>query len=659
MARFAFAANFRIATKVFAFGLFSLVGLVAVGGLYLMQEQEVSAYRQRAAMARISADLAGTLLNGALQLRRAEVEFLFTGDQRYSGRHSDTYRIVSTTMDQLVSRVAAHDPGKSEAVGKIRDGLAAYDEAFKAIFDIKKKLGLDPKSGVNAELQTATDTLGKLIADNPDPVLTAVFATLRVHEKTYMLKSDPAAFTAFGKTAMDFSRGLARSQIPADAKTAMLKAFDSYSGSVNAWVGLQQKFLSTYQQLANGYNELEPQLDELVSAIRADDTTASALEMRARGDARQRLTIVFSVIVALTLVFSFLLARGITRPISRITQAMKAVAAGTRDVSIPFAASRNEIGDMARALEVFSQGLAETERLRAEQSEQDRIAAERQIVERAALADAFQSTMGALADRFARSSAEVAEAARELSETADATSGKAQAVTGAAEIAAANVQTVAAGAEELTASIREINTQVAKSATVAGEAADEASRTEAKVRALTEAAVRIGDVVSLIRAIAEQTNLLALNATIEAARAGDAGKGFAVVASEVKQLAAQTAKATDEIGAKIGEIQEATNETVTAIGRITSTISTIREVTASIAGAVEEQGAATGEIAQNTQRAAEGTQVVTGSIAGVGEAADHTGRASGHLMDLSSELERQSADLQAEVGKFVESLRAA
>lgn len=651
--------HFRIATKVLAFGLFSLLGLGAVGGLYMLQDIQSTAFRQTAANARMSADLAGILQTGALQLRRSEVEFLFTNNELHAARHGDQMRSVQSTIEQLTSRISGSDPAKADTVDKIRAGMEAYDTAFAAILDIKKKLGLNPRSGISGDLAKATDDVTALLAANPDPTVGQLFATLRVHEKTFMVSNDPAAFTAFGKASMDLTRGMARSQLPADVKASLGKALDAYTAAVNAWVGLQQKFLSSYQQLANGYDELEPQLNRLVTAIRADDTRATTSELLARATARQRLMIAFAVIVALTLVFGVLLARGITRPIGRITLAMKAIANGERDVAIPYAGERNEVGDMARALDVFALGLAETERLRAEQGEADRLAAERQLEERRRLADAFQSTMGTLADRFARSSAEVADAARELSETADATSSKAQSVTGAAETAASNVQTVAASAEELTASIREINGQVAKSAGIAGDAADEAARTETKVRALTEAAVRIGDVVNLIRAIAEQTNLLALNATIEAARAGDAGKGFAVVASEVKQLASQTAKATDEIGSKIGEIQEATNETVTAIGRITSTISMIREVTASIAGAVEQQGAATGEIAQNTQRAAEGTQVVTGSIAGVGEAADHTGRASGHLMELSADLERQSSDLQDEVSKFVADLRAA
>ena len=207
--------------------------------------------------------------------------------------------------------------------------------------------------------------------------------------------------------------------------------------------------------------------------------------------------------------------------------------------------------------------------------------------------------------------------------------------------------------------MREINGQVVHSSSIASTAADEAASTEANIRSLSEAAEKIGDVVNLIRDIAGQTNLLALNATIEAARAGEAGKGFAVVASEVKQLASQTAKATDDIAAKVGEIQTATADTVESIRRIVGTIGSIREMSSSIASAVEQQGAATREIASNTTRAAQGAGHVTDNISGVGHAAEMTGTAATQLMGLSSNLSSQADSLTQEVETFVRTLRSA
>ncbi len=352
-----------------------------------------------------------------------------------------------------------------------------------------------------------------------------------------------------------------------------------------------------------------------------------------------------------------LLFRQVTGPIHRIIAVMKALAAGDLSTEIPFTQTSNELGDMARTLTVFRDSLREAEAMRRDQTVQAEMAAKRRTDERIAMADQFHRSVGAMAQAFVASSQDLEVTARTLSGTAGATSRKVEVVTQAAADASENVTTVAAGTDQLTASIREINSQVTRASGMAGDAAEETFRTDANIRELSTAAQKIGDVVALIQAIASQTNLLALNATIEAARAGEAGKGFAVVASEVKSLAQQTAKATDEIGMRITEIQSATEVAVASISNIVGRIETIREVTTVIAGAVEEQGAATSEIAHNTRRAAAGTHDVTGTIAAVGQAVDETGEASGQLLELSAGLSRQSDRLKAEVDAFVDQLR--
>ncbi|MDR3372107.1 MAG: methyl-accepting chemotaxis protein [Ancalomicrobiaceae bacterium] len=362
-----------------------------------------------------------------------------------------------------------------------------------------------------------------------------------------------------------------------------------------------------------------------------------------------------AIVVLISLVFIFAF---VANPLARLTASMKSVAGGLLGTAVPYQKRNNEIGDMARALEAFRGSLLDTERLRSDAEEQEKLSAAEIRHQRIEIADEFQQKMGSLADTFAQSSGQVLEAARNLAATAEETTRQAQAVAGAAEEASTNVQTVAASTEEMGASIREIATQVAKSAEIANIAAREASDTESDVRALSTAAAKIGEVVELINNIAGQTNLLALNATIEAARAGEAGKGFAVVASEVKQLANQTARATDEIGAKIAEIQQATTRTVGSINRIVMTVGDIQSISTVIASAVEEQGAATGEIATNTQRAARGTGAVSDNINGVGRAAVSTGAASTQLMQLSDGLTSQAHDLQQEVAEFVKMLRA-
>lgn len=274
-------------------------------------------------------------------------------------------------------------------------------------------------------------------------------------------------------------------------------------------------------------------------------------------------------------------------------------------------------------------------------------------------ADAFEAKVGSLVSMLSSGATELQATAEAMSATATHTNQQATTVAAAAEEASCGVQTVAAAAEELSTSIHEISRQVAQSAKITGKAVEDARRTDTIVRALADGAQKIGDVVQLITSIAAQTNLLALNATIEAARAGDAGKGFAVVASEVKSLAGQTAKATDEIGAQIRQIQDATVEAVQAIKAIGATIEEVNVIASNIAAAVEEQGAATAEIARNVQQTAASTQEVTATIAGVSQAANDTGAAAGQVLGAASGLSEQAARLTNEVTEFVTGVRAA
>ncbi|HEY8337373.1 MAG TPA: globin-coupled sensor protein [Tardiphaga sp.] len=249
-------------------------------------------------------------------------------------------------------------------------------------------------------------------------------------------------------------------------------------------------------------------------------------------------------------------------------------------------------------------------------------------------------------------------AANALASNAEESTQQSTAVAAASEQASSNVQTVASATEELTSSVKEIGRQVAESTRITATAVEQASRSKATMQSLADAAQRIGDVVKLITSVAEQTNLLALNATIEAARAGDAGRGFAVVAQEVKALAAQTAKATDEIGQQIQAIQLATQESVGVIEEIGATIASVNEIATTIAAAVEQQGMATSEIARNVQEAARGTQEVSNNIGGVSEAASETGRTAAHLLSAANELSEQSDTLRRHVEGFFSMIRA-
>jgi len=302
---------------------------------------------------------------------------------------------------------------------------------------------------------------------------------------------------------------------------------------------------------------------------------------------------------------------------------------------------------------------AEADRLRAAQSSQSAIAEQAKRDAMAALADTFEGRVGGIVGSVSDSASQFEVSARRMAATSADTTRQAAAVAAASEEASTNVQTVAAGAEELASSIQEISRQVNESTRITGQAVTDVESTGKTVEALAQAAQKIGDVVKLIADIASQTNLLALNATIEAARAGDAGKGFAVVASEVKNLAAQTAKATGEIGAQISEIQDATGASVAAMRGIGATIEKMNAIAAAIASAVEQQGAATQEIARNVQQAAAGTDQVSANIVGVTKSADATGSAAGELEAAAGALEKRSNELRQSVAAFLASVRAA
>ncbi|GEP12773.1 methyl-accepting chemotaxis protein [Methylobacterium gnaphalii] len=354
-----------------------------------------------------------------------------------------------------------------------------------------------------------------------------------------------------------------------------------------------------------------------------------------------------------------LIVRSITRGIASVVTPMKALAAGDLHADVPHQTEKTEIGTIADSVQVFKEALIRM-RLLEEETAQARLDAEEQRrVGMRQMADRFEQAVGGIVSMVSASATELQATAQTMTATATETAIQSTTVAAAAEEASANVGTVAAAAEELGASVQEIGRQVSGSADLAQRAANDADHTAALVQELNAAVSRIGDVAGLISSIAGQTNLLALNATIEAARAGEAGRGFAVVASEVKELASQTARATEEIAGQIAQVQGATGQTVTAIATITARIREIDVVTTTIAAAVEEQSAATREIVRNVAQASAGTSEVTSNIMGLARASEDTGAAASQVLTSAEELSRQSEHLTGEVTRFLTMVRSA
>lgn len=351
--------------------------------------------------------------------------------------------------------------------------------------------------------------------------------------------------------------------------------------------------------------------------------------------------------------------RTITGPINNITGLMTRLAENDLDVEIAGADRADEIGNIARAVQVFKENAIQVRELQEKSAEQSRQAEEQKRQAMRDLADQFSDRISGIVNTVSSAATELQSTAGSMSTTTEETNRQAKVVSTAAERASDNVQAVASAAEEMSVSISEINRQVNQSTTIVGRANDEAVKTNETIQGLASAAAKIDEVLTLITDIAEKTNLLALNATIEAARAGEAGKGFAVVASEVKNLATQTARATEEISSQITGMQTSTKESVDAIESIGATIGEINEIAEAIASSVSEQGQATQEIADNTQQAAQGTQEVSSNISSVTEAASETGNAAQDVLTAAAELSQQSESLRQEIDTFMSEIRTA
>jgi methyl-accepting chemotaxis protein len=473
---------------------------------------------------------------------------------------------------------------------------------------------------------------------------------------------------AQGRVDLDRERieaGVDQIGSPPRLTKAMKDAIEGYFGKAAPWLDKEMAAGRTDGNYAINADQLANVIVPAVQAFFAvrDAALAEAAERAgaARDGALTMLVLAGVAVVALLGVLAgvtVMLRRRVIAPLANLTDVVGELAAGRHEVAIPTIGRADEIGAMAGSLQVFKDALiAKKAADEAAAVEADAKIQRGQRVDR--ITSDFEAMIGEIVEIVSRASTELEASAGTLTATAERAEELTGVVAAASEEASTNVQSVASATEQMASSVNEISRQVQGSARIAGEAVEQAQKTNGRVAELARAASRIGDVVELINTIAGQTNLLALNATIEAARAGEAGRGFAVVASEVKALAEQTAKATGEISQQISGIQAATQESVGAIKEIGDTIARMAEIASTIAAAVEEQGAATQEISRNVQQAAQGTQQVSANIADVQRGASETGSASAQVLGAAKSLSGESERLKREVGKFLNSVRAA
>jgi methyl-accepting chemotaxis protein len=570
--------------------------------------------------------------------------------------------IKTTTSDE---RRAAYK-NAAETIAELKAKRLVFGDAIKQMLAGRNLLFAEGDK-MAADVQKFVDAAEKTDFAQAATALESKVLLVRVANWRMLATRDPKgleAFTTNSEKALQKIAALEKADLPSNLVALLVPVKVSVGKYAEA-------FEKTGPNLVLGdqlyYKAVTPLIVSTVATMDKVKVSIGEHFTRVNTDTDERIasTITTQELVAgaatvLGLLIAFLIARGILGPLSGLTAGMKELAGGNFGVVLPGLDRKDEVGDMAQAVETFKVKAEEKARDEAEAKiKQDQVAAQQRKADMIKLADGFEGAVGEIIETVSSASTELEASAGTLTKTAERAQEITTTVAAASEEASTNVQSVASATEELTSSVNEISRQVQESARMANEAVDQARKTNDRVSELSKAAGRIGDVVELINNIAAQTNLLALNATIEAARAGEAGRGFAVVASEVKALAEQTARATGDIGQQITGIQAATQESVNAIKEISGTIEKLSEISSTIAAAVEEQGAATQEISRNVQQAAQGTQQVSSNITDVQRGASETGSASSQVLSAAQSLSRDSNRLKLEVGKFLNTVRTA
>ena len=661
-----FLSRMKLVYQISLVGLVALVLFVFVAGVLFVSDQQRKSAEREAANAISDQLLVDRVFREFLNARRREKDFLLRLDEQFVTDHGETVVAVRSGLETL-----ANDPqlaGFRDNINLITTAFNNYAAAFEKAVALQRDIGLDGESGLLGSLHTAARNIENALAEvakfeamlglSQTKDMSMIMLMMRSLEKDFLTHPDPEIITQMDNRLAEFLKALnAAGSIKDDKKASMSDLMKSYVEdfkTLSATMLLREEALA---ELGTYYSSAEPVLEQLGADIGAN---VARIQKEAEQIAQSALMMTIGIFVVgavLLVVFSIILSRAIVHAIGGLTGKMTRLAGNDFDVDLGEVDRKDEIGEMARAVLVFRENGVERQKLEADQRAAEEAQRKRFETQESYIRE-FDTEVVTMMTAVGSAVEQLHSVSEVLRNSANTATEQSSAVSAGTEEASSNVQLVATAATELSASIHEIAGQVTETSSMAQSASERAQSTNEEIQGLNDAALRIGEVIGLINDIAGQTNLLALNATIEAARAGDAGKGFAVVASEVKNLANQTARATEDISAQINGIQQATRSAVDAIDEIVRMITDISERASAVAAAVEQQTVATSEISQNVEQAAAATGEISAAMQGVSSAVSDTYAAAGDVRGSAENLGDQSGGLRSQIDTFLERMRS-